>query len=136
MSEDAQTRCPCCGGRVEYVPDQDGAADWYCTHCGWREHRPSGQDISAALTLNRVSQPTGKPTIVVFVHGGVVQGVEGSTPVLVAVCDFDCTDGSQTVGGRPCSISVWEHPEEPGEEFKQVLELLAHDDGNTAQQTE
>jgi hypothetical protein len=136
MSENALIRCPCCGGRVEYIPDQDGSADWYCTHCGWREHRPSGEDIAAAVTLNRVIRPTGKSTMVLFVQSGLVQSIEGDADARVILCDFDCTDGSQTVAARPCSISVWEHPEELGEVFKEVLDLLARDDGNTAQQTE
>ena len=123
MSEDTETRCPCCGGQIEHVPDQDGAADWYCVHCGWREHRPSSQDIAAALTLNSGSQPTGEPTIVIIVQGGLVQSVEGNAPARVILCDFDCTDDSQTVAGRPCS--VWEHPDEPGEVLKDVLERLA-----------
>ena len=136
MTENSQTSCPCCDGQVEYVPDQDGAADWYCVHCGWREHRPSGQDMAAALTLDKGSRPTGEPTIVLVVQSGLVQSIEGDAHARVILCDFDCTDGPQTVGGRPCSICVWEHPEEPGEVFKAVLELLARDDGGAAPETE
>ena len=49
--QDVDIGCPCCRGRVEHFPDQDGAADYQCNHCGWREHIPSSQDIAAALTL-------------------------------------------------------------------------------------
>ena len=76
-------------------------------------------------SLQTHGQCADQPTIVVFVHGGMVQGVEGKTPVRVAVCDFDCIEEAQTVGGRPCHIGVWDSPEEPSEESAEVLRLAA-----------
>ncbi len=69
------------------------------------------------------AETDGQPTIVVFVEGGVVQGVEGNTPVRVILCDFDCTEEKHRVAGRPCHIGVWEPPEAPSEEFTEVLSL-------------
>jgi len=65
------------------------------------------------------------PTVVLFVEGGAVQGVEGNGLVRVILCDFDCTDAPGTVGGRPCHIGVWDSPEEPSGEFNEILEVLA-----------
>ena len=201
MTEHSEARCPCCQGSVDCFPDQDGASDYYCAHCGWREHIPGSQDIAAALTLRKgselESQPAagprpqaagevdpellerqaailgkivdrGKPTeeerscleglwefvhtildgsqahghkpctptIVVFVEGGAVQGVEGNGPVRVILCDFDCTDAPGTVGGRPCHIGVWDSPEEPSEEFNEILEVLARNGDSAAPEGE
>jgi len=69
-----------------------------------------------------------RPTVVLFVEGGAVQGVEGNAPVRVILCDFDCTDAPGTVGGRPCHIGVWDSPEDPSEEFAEVVEVAARDD--------
>ena len=33
--------CPSCGSRLECDPDQDGACDWRCPNCGWRQHVPA-----------------------------------------------------------------------------------------------
>ncbi len=76
------------------------------------------------------------PTIVLFVEGGAVQGVEGSAPVRVILCDFDWEDGPQAVGERPCHIGVWDSPEEPSKEFREVLELARRDSGTAQQQAE
>ncbi len=35
-----EAKCPNCGHRLEYEPDQDGACDWHCTKCGWSQHVP------------------------------------------------------------------------------------------------
>ena len=131
MSKESEARCPCCRGLVEHFLGQDGAGDHQCIHCGWSEHVPGSENIAAALTLQ-----TGKalsmdgdkpcnPTIVLFVEGGALQGVEGNGPVRVILCDFDCTDAPGTVGGRPCHIGVWDSPEEPSGEFGEVLCLVA-----------
>ena len=124
MGKEKGSACPCCEGSIEDFPDQDGACDYYCTHCGWHEREPSSENLAAALTLREARQAD-KPTIVLFVEGGVVQGVEGNGPVRVILCDFDCTDAPGTVGGRPCHVGVWDSPEEPSEEFNEVLRLAA-----------
>ncbi len=136
MSEDSEAKCPCCKGKIEYFPDQDGASDNYCTHCGWREHVPSSQDISAALTLHGQGPKHETPTIVLFVEGGVVQAVEGEAAVRVVLCDFDVPEGGQTVGGRACHIGVWNSLEEPSSEFGEVLRLVARDEHESEESTE
>ena len=35
-----EAKCPRCGARLEYSPDQDGSCDWRCSHCGWSQHVP------------------------------------------------------------------------------------------------
>jgi len=39
-------RCPCCKGRVEYYPDQDGSCDWECPNCGWHQHVPARRQVA------------------------------------------------------------------------------------------
>jgi hypothetical protein len=74
----------------------------------------------------------GKPTIVVFVRGGVVQAVEGPPSVRVVVCDFDTdgADGGKTdvVAGCNCFLGLWDPPDEPTEEFSEVLKLVGSKD--------
>ena len=36
-----EPKCPNCGNRLEYEPDQDGACNWHCTKCGWSQHVPA-----------------------------------------------------------------------------------------------
>ena len=201
MSEESEARCPCCGGRIEYSPDQDGSCDYRCIHCGWSQHVPGSENIAAARILNKESHLGSKPpiepellaggkidlqllkqqaailgkivdgghptkeerscleglwefvhtildgsqahghkpctpTIVLFVEGGALQGVEGNGPVRVILCDFDCTDAPGTVGGRPCHIGVWDSPEEPSEEFNEILEVLARNGDSAAPEGE
>ena len=76
------------------------------------------------------------PTVVLFVEGGAVQGVEGDGRVRVILCDFDFTDGPQTVGGRPCHVGVWDSPEPPSEEFNEVLEVVARNDSSVGEHVE
>jgi len=40
--------CPCCGGQIEWFPDQDGSCDYSCARCGWYQHVPSDKDIALA----------------------------------------------------------------------------------------
>lgn len=124
MSEDTETKCPSCGSRVEYFPDQDGSCDYQCLRCGWSEHVPSSENVAATLTLRKGDRAETEPTIVVFVEAGVVQGIEGNAPVRVILCGFDCTEEEHRVAGRPCHIGVWESPEDPSEEFTEVLSLV------------
>lgn len=46
MSENAEARCPCCGGRVEYFPDQDGSCDYCCIGCSWHQHVPGDGEVA------------------------------------------------------------------------------------------
>ncbi len=73
-------------------------------------------------------------TVVLFVEGGAIQGVEGDAPVRVIRCDFDSTDGPETVAGRPCRIGIWEAPDEPGDEFREVLRLAGADAEGTQEE--
>jgi hypothetical protein len=43
-----EARCPCCKGKIEYFPDQDGSCDFECTRCGWHQHIPSQKEIQKA----------------------------------------------------------------------------------------
>ena len=63
MNSESEAQCPCCKGSIEYFPDQDGSCDYQCIHCGWSEHVPGSQDIAAALTLHKESQPASNPAI-------------------------------------------------------------------------
>jgi len=36
-----EATCPECTSRLEHFPEQDGACDWHCPHCGWSQHQPS-----------------------------------------------------------------------------------------------
>jgi len=73
------------------------------------------------------------PTVVVWVRGGVVQGVEADGRVRVLVCDFDNEDGPDSIGGRPCTIGVWDAPEEPSEEYAEAVRLAnSTDDAGSA----
>jgi len=63
------------------------------------------------------------PTIVIFVSGGLVQGIEGHGAVRAIVCDFDNDEGPDSVGGRPCTIGVWEAPEPPSEGYAEAVRL-------------
>ena len=129
MTEDQEARCPCCKGKIEDFPDQDGSCDYQCIHCGWSEHVPASQDIAAALTLHGDQNTAVRPTVVVWVEGGLVQGVEADAPVRVLVCDFDCQEeNAARIGDRPCVISDWNRPDEPTEEFGKVLELVRSED--------
>jgi len=136
VSEDSEGRCPCCRGAIESFPGQDGACDHQCVHCGWGEHVPGSQDIAAALTLHGEAAQEREPTIVLFVEGGVVQGVEGNARVRVVVCDFDCPDEPQAVGGRPCHIGVWDSPEQPGNAFGGVLALVGRNEREAGESSE
>ncbi|MFW6118820.1 MAG: hypothetical protein ACOC7S_00640 [Planctomycetota bacterium] len=40
MKHEDGMECPCCAGTLERYPDQDGACDFECPECGWREHVP------------------------------------------------------------------------------------------------
>ncbi len=123
MGKEKEDACPCCGGSIEDFQDQDGSCYYYCTHCGWREREPSSENLAAALTLREARQAD-KPTIVLFVEGGVVQGVEGHADVRVVLCDFDSPeDALKTVGGRPSVISVWDPLEAPSPEFDEAVRL-------------
>ena len=184
MGKEKDATCPCCEGSVEDFPGQDGACDYYCTHCGWREYVPGSDNIAAALTLREARKPDSqpasgpqpptaanvdpelleqqaailgkiadgshpteeersclkglwelvhtmldgrqadKPTIVLFVNGGVVQAVEGRAGVRVVLCDFDSPeDALKTVGGRPCVIGIWDPLEAPSPEFDEAVRL-------------
>ncbi len=90
-----------------------------CPKCGALCHLEA-----AGATASSRAMP---PTIVLFVKGGAVQGVEGDAPVRVILCDFDFTDGPKTVAGRPCHIGVWDSPDEPGDEFREALRLAGAD---------
>ena len=57
MGKEKEAACPCCGGSIEDFPDQDGACDYYCTHCGWHEREPSSENLAAALTLREARHP-------------------------------------------------------------------------------
>ena len=105
--------CPCCDGRIERFAEQDGSCDYCCERCDWH------QCVGASG-----SNSEDRPTVVIFVSGGAVQGVEGNGPVRVILCDFDVDEAQHTVGGRPCAVSVWESPEDPSEEFTEVLSLV------------
>jgi len=124
-------RCPCCGSPLESYPEQDASCDHVCAACGWREHVPGAEDIAASLTLHPENQQAAKkddPTVVIFVEGGCVQGVEGDAPVRVILCDFDLPESPETIGGRPCVMSVWDEPEEPSEEFREALKAAEQDE--------
>ncbi len=190
-----EARCPCCKGKIEYSPDQDGSCDYACTRCRWNQHVPGDGDLAEfkgdtpsevptrqartglrvdlgllekqAATLGKVTdgspltdderscleglwefahtildgaeadgQGQNRPTVVVFVEGGVVQGVEGNAPVRVILCDFDVTDGAREVAGRPCHIGVWDAPETPSKEFEEVLRLAGSDLEHTSREGE
>lgn len=65
MSEDAEARCPSCGRRVEYFPDQDGSCDYYCTRCSWHQHVPGDDEIAelggkAPISTGITSQMLGR----------------------------------------------------------------------------
>jgi len=47
-SQKPDPKCPYCGGRIEYFPDQDGSCDYDCNACGWHEHEPAGDDVREA----------------------------------------------------------------------------------------
>ncbi|MCK4374138.1 MAG: hypothetical protein KAX19_02380, partial [Candidatus Brocadiae bacterium] len=46
--------CPCCGGRIERFPDQDGSCDYCCERCTWHQFVPADvnttemEDLSTA----------------------------------------------------------------------------------------
>ena len=88
------------------------------------------------LRCGERSSDEGEPTVVLFIEGGAVQGIEGNATVRVILCDFDCEDGPQAVGERPCHIGVWDSPEEPSKEFREVLQLASRDSGTAQQQAE
>jgi hypothetical protein len=125
MTEDSEARCPCCHGALEYFPDQGDSCDYCCSHCGWREHVPASDEIGAALTLHGRDNTVLHPIVVVWVRGGLVQGVEADAPARAIVCDFDCQEeDASRVGERPCFVSEWDPPDEPDEEFGEVLQVL------------
>jgi len=72
-----------------------------------------------------------RPTVVVWVDGGVVQGVEADTAARVLVCDFDCEEDAPHIGERPCAVSAWDPPEKPSREFTEALRL-AHSEDRSA----
>jgi len=72
-----------------------------------------------------------RPTVVVWVDGGVVQGVEADTAARVLVCDFDCEEDAPHIGERPCAVSAWDPPEKPSGEFAEALRL-AHSEDRSA----
>ena len=124
MTEDSEAKCPCCKGKTEYFPGQDGSCDYQCTQCSWHQHVPGSDEIAAVLTLHKEVNSGARPTVVVWVNGGLVQGVEADAPARVLVCDFDCQDeDAQRIDGRACAVSEWDPPEEPSEEFGKVLEV-------------
>ena len=126
---DTADRCPCCKAEVEYFPDQDGSCDYQCLHCGWSEHVPGSGDIAAALTLHGDENAAVRPTVIVWVKGGLVQGVEADAPARVLVCDFDCEEeDAPQIDGRACALSEWDPPEKPSEEFGKVLEVVGSED--------
>ena len=129
MSEDSEARCPCCKGKIADFPDQDGSCDYQCTHCGWSEHVPGSDEIAAALTLHTDENKVIRPTVVVWVQGGLVQGVEADAPARVLVCDFDCEEeNAQRIDDRPCVVSEWDPPDAPSPEFGEVLEVVGSKD--------
>lgn len=88
--------------------------------------RPDGVPSDHATPL--------RPTIVVWVEGGVVQGVEADGPARVLVCDFDCVEEhAPRVGDRPCAVLPWDPPEKPSKEFAEILRLEATQDSNGPQ---
>ena len=122
---DTADRCPCCKGKIEYFPDQDGSCDYQCLHCGWSEHVPGSDAIAAALTLRADENAAVRPTVVVWVEGGLVQGVEADAPARLLVCDFDCQEeDAARIDGRACALSEWDPPDGPSEEFGKVLKLV------------
>ena len=88
------------------------------------------------LRCGERSSDEGEPTVVLFIEGGAVQGIEGNATVRVILCDFDSEDGPQVAGERPCHIGVWDHPEEPSKEFREVLEIAGRDKKAHQQQVE
>ena len=135
MTKESEAKCPCCGGRIEYSPDQDGARDYQCPHCGWSEHVPGSEDIAAALTLEKARSQQREPTIAIFLERGVVQGIEGNAPARIILCDFDVEGveetATDTVGGRRCLISAWDSPEEPSVEFEEALRAASSENQNS-----
>ena len=127
MGKEKEAACPCCRGSIERFPDQDGACGYQCIHCGWSQRVPASEDIAAAQTLHAArqgAQQADKPTIVLFVKGGVVQAAEGRADVRVVLCDLDSPEDERTtVGGRPCVIGIWDPLEEPSMEFDEALRL-------------
>ena len=119
--EPEELRCPCCRGDVEHFPEQDGGCDLQCLLCGWSQHVPPSDAIAAALTLR---PEDASPSVVVWVEGGLVQGIEADGPVRVLVCDFDCREeAGERVGGRPCTIAEWSPADEVSPEFAEALEV-------------
>ena len=57
-----EATCPCCKGKVEYFPEQDGSCEYQCLHCGWSERVPASDSIAAALTLHREDKARLRPT--------------------------------------------------------------------------
>jgi hypothetical protein len=56
------------------------------------------------------------------VEDGVVQAVQGDAAVRVVVCDFDNLElCGPKVGGKPCTIDVWDAPETPGPQFEEIV---------------
>jgi len=137
MNGEPEAKCPCCKGKIEDFPDQDGGCDYQCLACGWSEHVPGSQDIAAALTLKGARSRPVEPTLAIFLEGDVVQGVEGNAPARIILCDFD-TDGveraTDSIGGRRCVVSVWDAPEEPGEEFEEALRAASSEGQNSEAQ--
>ena len=122
MTEDPEAKCPCCKGKIEDFPDQDGSCHYQCMQCGWSEHVPGEDDIAAALTLRKEDSTPARPTVVVWVEGGLVQGVETDGAARVLVCDFDCEEeDASRIDGRACTVSDWNPPDEPGKEFEEAL---------------
>jgi len=133
----------CCANRETVTHDCPHCGSWY--HLALLKKGRSGRDLAQHLfcplcgTPFRSDQqgqsadewaqnPNEVPTIVIFVSGGLVQGIEGYGAVRAVVCDFDNEEGPDNVGGRPCTVSVWEAPEAPGEEFGQVIDLAGRAD--------
>jgi len=126
--------CRCCGSWYHLAllrkgrSDPDLAHRLFCPLCG----TPFRSDQEGQSADEWAQNPNEVPTIVVFVSGGLVQGIEGYGAVRAVVCDFDNEEGPDNVGGRPCTISVWEAPEAPGEEYQEAVRLakVMDDAGN------
>ncbi len=107
MTEGAEAKCPCCRGKIEYFPDQDGACDYQCIHCGWREHVPGSGDISAALTLRGSRSDSGPAhTPQPQATGGTVdlELLERQAAILGRIVD----GGDPTEEERSCLEGLWE----------------------------
>jgi len=76
------------------------------------------------FSLHRDGDTVARPTVVVWVKGGLIQGVGADGPVRVIACDWDCEEPVATrIDGKPCVVSDWNPPDRPNAAFNKVLRL-------------